>query len=284
MTKDEAIDLIRNKRVGEWNIYRMSNPNWKPNLRDFEFPPNTLATLDKDLNLTKCDLRGAKFSRFYLHVVKLEGSDLRNADLSEVSSLTISEKPLQGALYNIRTKWPRDFAPEGLGAILVSEGPALTTDVPKVFLSYAWADKKLILAIDQWLRNKGLETRIDERDFFAGSRIRDSILEVMKTCDAVVIFYSDSSKNKPWPEFERELAADLEMEAKKGGKTPPRIIYVVLGDNDLPNVTERNRIAVMTKGKKFSVVCEEVYRGILGLSRDPQDIDLADWENYLFRV
>jgi len=154
--------------------------------------------------------------------------------------------------------------------------------VPKVFLSYAWADKNLITAIDQWLRNKGLDTKIDERDFFAGARIRDEILRVMQTCDAVVIFYSSLSKDKPWPDFERELASDLEIEAKKEGRKPPRIIYVVIGKLDLPSITERNRIAVITEGKKFPIVCDEIYRGILGLSRSPQTVDLNEWENYEF--
>jgi len=154
--------------------------------------------------------------------------------------------------------------------------------MPKVFLSYAWADKSLIRAIDQWLRNKGIDTRVDERDFFAGSRIRDEIMRIMQDCQAVIIFYSTFSKDKPWPDFERELASDLEIEAKKEGREPPRIIYVVIGDLGLPNITERNRIAVMTEGKKFPVVCDEIYRGILGLARDPQIVDLREWENYQF--
>jgi len=50
----------------------------------------------------------------------------------------------------------------------------------------------------------------------------------MATCSVILVFYSAESKDKPWTEFERELAADLEMEAKKRKETPPRIIYVII--------------------------------------------------------
>jgi hypothetical protein len=94
----------------------------------------------------------------------------------------------------------------------------------KIFISYAWADDGVVLAIDQWLRNKGLKTKIDKRDFFAGSRIRDEIMRVMSDCEIILIFYSSQSRDKPWIHFEREFAADIEMSSKIEGRKPPRII------------------------------------------------------------
>ncbi|HKS42409.1 MAG TPA: hypothetical protein VJX74_17450 [Blastocatellia bacterium] len=44
------------------------------------------------------------------------------------------------------------------------------------------------------------------------------------------------------------------MEAKKEGRHPPGIIYFVLDATALPSVTEKNRIAIMAKGKKFEVL------------------------------
>jgi hypothetical protein len=74
-----------------------------------------------------------------------------------------------------------------------------------------------------------------------------------------VAFDRHSAEGKPWPEFERELAADLEMEAKKQAQQPPQIVSVVIDGTPLPTITENNRIAIMAKGKRFELVCEEIY-------------------------
>lgn len=148
--------------------------------------------------------------------------------------------------------------------------------------SYAWANSDVISAIDHWLRLKGLNTTIDKRDFFAGARIRDEILRLMKESDVVLVFHSDESKDKPWIEFERELASDIQMSAKKEGKTPPRIIYVVIDDTPLPGISEENKIAIMAKGKRFEFVCEEIYHHVLELPRAAESIDLSNWQYYKF--
>lgn len=152
----------------------------------------------------------------------------------------------------------------------------------KIFISYAWADEGIILAIDQWLRSKRLEVKIDRRDFFAGSRIRDEIMRNMKECNVVLIFHSEQSKDKPWIQFERELASDIEMSSKIAGNEPPRIIYVVIDGTPLPSVSEENRIAVMAKGKRFELVCEEIYHNILQLPKTASDVDLEKWSEYVF--
>ncbi len=152
----------------------------------------------------------------------------------------------------------------------------------KIFISYAWADDGVVLAIDQWLRNKGLKTRIDKRDFFAGAQIRDEIMRVMSDCKIILIFYSIQSRDKPWIQFEREFAADIEMSSRIEGRKPPRIIYVVLDDTPLPSVSEKNRLAVMTKGKKFDFVCDEIYQNILQIPRTTPNVDLSTWSGYTF--
>jgi hypothetical protein len=104
----------------------------------------------------------------------------------------------------------------------------------------------------------------------------------MEECDTILIFHSKDSANKPWPEFERELASDLEMAAKKGGNNPPQIVYVVIDDVGLPNISEENRIAIMAKGKLFEVVGEEIYHTLLRLPRDADDVDWDKWKGYRF--
>jgi len=190
---------------------------------------------------------------------------------------------LEGALFNHETQAIFDLAV--WGAVFVTEADQSQLHNAKqtiVFISYAWANQDVIVAIDQWLQQKGLDVKIDRRDFFAGSRIRDEILHNMKDSDVVLIFYSKESKDKPWTQFEQELAADLEMAAKKESKQPPRIVYVVIDDTPLPNITESNKIAIMAKGKRFELVCEEIYHNVLQLPRSSEYVDLDKWSNYIF--
>jgi hypothetical protein len=107
-------------------------------------------------------------------------------------------------------------------------------------------------------------------------------MRVMSQCDTILIFHSKDSADRPWPEFERELAADLEMTARKEGKNPAQIIYVVIDDVGLPNISEENRIAIMAKGKLFGLVCEEIYHAVLRLPRDADNVDLDKWRQYRF--
>jgi hypothetical protein len=141
---------------------------------------------------------------------------------------------------------------------------------------------ELFCAIDKWLRLKGVVTKRDKRDFFAGSRIRDEIVRVMGQCESIIIFHSRESKDKPWVQFEREIAEDLDMEAKQTGRTPPRIIYFIVDESPLPGITEKHRIAILAKGKLFTDVCEELYRTLLQVSAESPDVDLDKWSKHIF--
>jgi hypothetical protein len=153
---------------------------------------------------------------------------------------------------------------------------------PIVFISYTWANDDVVMAIDTWLQNKGLQTKIDKRDFFAGEGIRDEIIRVMSECNVILIFYSKQYKGKPWTEFEQELARDLRIEAKKKGTLPPRTIYLMIDDSFVPDITEANKLHIMAKGKTFESVCEEIYQNILKLPKNTKPIDLSKWRDYKF--
>ena len=179
--------------------------------------------------------------------------------------------------------FPPNFNSASFGTILISDiDPRGNPVQPSVFISYAWANGDAVLAIDQWLRLKNINTKLDKRDFFAGSRIRDEIMRVMQNCDVTLIFHSEQSKDKPWTQFESEFAKDLEMNAKIEKRNPPRIIYIVLDGTSLPSITEGQKLAVMAKGKRFELVCEEIYHHILQLPRSTEQIDLSKWSNYSF--
>ncbi len=298
MTKDEAMILLRRGRHREWNDYRKKNPDWKPDFSNTDLSDIKLVIgYETQFDLTSANLCGASLSKRenlrYEYVppntmpnawgaIKPNAYGFVNGEFKEVHRTSVN---LARSLFDIFTVFPPHFSPVDHGAVFVSIANTESTQLSNtkiVFLSYAWANEEAVLAIDQWLRLKGLRTRIDKRDFFAGSRIRDEILRVMQECDAVVIFYSEQSKDKPWIQFEQELAGDLEMEAKKEGRPPQRIIYFVLDETPLPSITEKNRIAIMAKGKNFQVACEELYYNILQIVRSAKQIDLDKWSGFTF--
>jgi hypothetical protein len=269
MTKDEALALLKAGRSPEWNAYRKDNPTWIPDLsgEDFSgvsFIPNYLPAFD----LSRAILRGTRFS-------------ISEGHLKFRSRVVI----LKDAIIDVETRFPKEFDPIQLGAKFLAKSDSAGLKHPglfSVFISYAWANEQAVLAIDQWLRLKGVGTRIDRRDFFAGSRIRDEILRVMSECNVVLVFYSKTAAEKPWPQFERELAADVEMTAKQEGREAPRIIYIVIDETPLPSPTEKNRLAIMAKGKRFELVCQEIYQSVLQIPTSPSTIDLSKWNDYTF--
>jgi len=243
-----------------------------------------------NVSLTKGDLRKADLRKAILYSTAndtilenadLQSADLRGARLPSVPSCYAGVK-MENAVYDGDTECGSIDISQ-FGAIFDPSGMPTTSNEPMaIFISYAWANKEVILAVDQWLRNKGLSTKIDDRDFFAGKRIMEEIARVMATCGIVLIFYSAESKDKAWPDFERELAADLEMEARQREDAPPRVIYVVIDGTSLPDTSTRNRLAIMAKDKEFETVCGEIYNAILMIPKAAPQIDLSKFKGYVF--
>jgi hypothetical protein len=258
MERAEALELLKRGDIRTWNAFRQANPDWAP------------------------DLSGEAIGSANLNGIDLRKANLCGTDLSHC--LFLFSADLKDARFDVHTSFPVGFDPNRKGARFMSRSQVQHDDRTRslIFISYAWANDRVVLAIREWLRERGLLTRIDRQDFFAGSRIRDDVIRVMQQCDVILIFLSQEAADRPWVEFEQELAADLEMEAKKEKRTPPRIIYVVIDDSQLPTVSERNRIAVFAKGKSFESVCAEIYHSILQLPRKPEPIDLTEWKDYVF--
>lgn len=265
MDKEEMWSLLKTRRSSEWNSYRKRNPKWIPDLSGEDLSTFNLIPANKPpFDLSGANLCGCKMPSSIIGIRYVDRVAL-----------------VKNAIIDIKTQSPVDLVT--LGAIYVSKSEHMsTTRKPIIFISYVWANEDVVLAVEAWLHSKGLETKIDKRDFFAGARIRDEITRVMKDCDIILIFFSKQSEGKPWPEFERELATDIEMSAKQKGATPPRIIYVVIDESSLPSVSEANRLAVMAHGKRFELVCEEIYHNILQLPKVPDTVDLPKWSEYIF--
>jgi len=309
MKTEEALDLLRRGESSIWNEYRKRHPNWAPNfegedLSDLDFHPVNKEPFD----LSHANLVAAKLpsidkllpfgNQFRLGnnsilINAIAPTSVEDAEgfqdiFRHISKDMVEDGPLSGALISLATTIEGGIDLDLLvkfGAVFVTEDELKRrrASVPhKVFISYAWADEQVVLAIEQWLRLRGLDTAIDKRDFFAGAKIRNEIMRNMSAADVILIFHSERSKDKPWIEFEREFAADLEMDAKQSGQEPPRIIFVVIDGTRLPDATERNRLAIMAKGKLLEEVCQEIYDNILLIPRTSSDIDLEQFKDYKF--
>ena len=295
MDKDEALELLRRGDSHIWNQYRKDHPSWTPDFEGEDLSELVFAPQGKEpFDLTGANLTGAKLPPL-MNIIPQGGlvnllgikSDRVTYMLDAGDSLSLKSN-ISGALVNLSTTIEGDTNLDvliQLGAVFVTSDELARQRAPfsrQVFISYAWANEDVVLAIEQWLRQKGINTKIDKRDFFAGSRIRDEIMRNMKDSDAILVFHSEQSKDKPWPQFEREFASDLEMAAKQEGKEPPRIIYVVIDEIPLPSLTESNRIAIQAKGKSFETVCEEIYHNILEIPRTTDELDLDKWKGFVF--
>lgn len=285
MNTEEMLVLLRDQRMKVWNRFRKANPAWLPDLSGQRLPFRFCNARVAD-DLPNPPLDADAFD--------MTGALLFGADLTEAGLIfgTLGEfrtryhrLKLKGAKYDKDTKFPKGFDPADAEMEFVVHATLEVmqrTKQAKVFISYAWANEQVILAIDQWLRTKNIQTVMDRRDFFAGTRLRDEISKNMAECGVILVFYSEAAKDKPWAAFERELAADLEMDAKTKGELPPRIIYFAMDDTPLPTVTEKNRLSIQAKGKRFELVCEELYHHILSLPRKPEEQDLKKWQDYVF--
>jgi hypothetical protein len=280
LTREEISTLLKAGNHGEWNSYRAKNPDWNPDLQEMDLDGCDLHLFD----LSRANLCGTMLGGAQLVTLEAQATVRQSGEVIKNGGARKSVK-LIDAIYDIRTTFPRSFDPIVAGAKFLSGADSEKRKMvsnKSVFISYAWANEDIVLAIDQWLRDRNLTTRIDRRDFFAGSKIRDEILRVMQKCEVILVFHSEKSRDKPWIEFERDLASDLEMEARREKRSAPRIIFFVIDDTPLPSITERSRIAIMAKGRRFRQVCEELYNHIVGLTRSPDMIDLNKWEGYIF--
>lgn len=282
MNKRNALKLLKSGRYQEWNQYRIEHPDWKPdfknaNLREVDFANNFF-------DMQEADLRGAYLpSKHFLPAISPVSDKSRISTWLETVESDAIVSLFDSAVYDLSTKFLDSSDAvhlKNLGAEFVDDFDFRNEKVPtlpKVFISYAWKDKEPVRAIAKWLHINGLIIKIDVHSFVAGENIRAETLRVMKECDVILIFYSNNSKDRPWVIYERELAYDLEMDAKGKGVTPPRVIYVLLDETPLFDPISKNRIAVKAKGEKFVDVCRQIYDQILMIPTS-MDVDLKKWD------
>lgn len=272
MEKRDAIELLKDGQYERWNKYRQSHPKWEPDLMNSNV--SMVNFRDNPFNMDHADFRGALLpSKRNWPLGRV--SNQRRGVIGWLSSVDESAfvSTFDDAIYSKETKF------NGSGDFTLLETLGFRLFVPRVFVSYTHKNNDKVHAIKQRLREMDIEITIDVENFYAGNSIRQEILNAMLEADVILIFYSTEARGRPWVDFERELARDLEMEAKIKKKAPPRIIYVVLDEITLPTVIEKSKIAIYVKGRLFKEACEEIYAQIMQTPRKNRDIDLGSWDN-----
>jgi len=161
---------------------------------------------------------------------------------------------------------------------MMSFSPVLTAleQQLRVFLSYAHADVESVVAIDQWLRNKGARVDLDERNFIAGRDIRDEIVRHVRRAGKVVCFFSKNSSDRYYPKLERRLSEELERELYSTGKPTTVLVYFRLDDTPLPSESA-HRLAINAWNMGFEEACKELWRNLLERESEPRSISLSKY-------
>ena len=126
--------------------------------------------------------------------------------------------------------------------------------IPTVFLSYAWTETRRVDKLDQWLRDHGVRVIRDVNSFKAGSQITENIWNAVLAADKVIVVYSEKSKDRDWPSFEREVAERVEALIRV-----PVLVYLRLDDAPL-KAHDPHRIAIDAQGKTLRHVGAEILR------------------------
>lgn len=93
---------------------------------------------------------------------------------------------------------------------------------PRLFVSHSSLDKPLVRRVTDSLKLRGLNIWLDERELFAGDKLRDAIEEALRFTDVLLVFLSEHSAKSHWLQHEAAFFA--------GAVSKGRIIPVVLDD------------------------------------------------------
>jgi len=91
------------------------------------------------------------------------------------------------------------------------------SDSLRVFLCHSWSDKELVRAVYQRLQADGVQPWLDEKHLLGGQNFRQEIENALRTSDAIIIFLSKKSIEKPgFVQREIKYAVDLAQEQPEG--------------------------------------------------------------------
>jgi hypothetical protein len=160
---------------------------------------------------------------------------------------------------------------------IIEEYVRVKSDAPRVFLSYAHVDEEAVLAVDQWLRDRGARVDIDKRNFVAGYDLREEILRCIAEAGKVVVFYSSGSEGRYYTKLERRIVE--EREAKQHDARSGRaaiLVYFRLDETSLPGDSS-HRLAINAWQMGFDDACRELWRHLAERPGEAKQIDLTKY-------
>jgi POT family proton-dependent oligopeptide transporter len=149
--------------------------------------------------------------------------------LAETNDQGFYEISEQGSLIKIAADLTRIMSavPQSDVPLAAPQSNISTVDQsPKVFISYSWKDKPLVLALEDKLRTAGAEVWVDHRGIRAGDNLPDEISNALKWCNTLLLIWSSSSVDSDWVKDEWTSALSLRK----------RIIPCLVDDTQLPSI------------------------------------------------
>jgi len=243
-------------------------------------------------NLALCNFERSDFSESNLSGTNLTFARLSNANLSGaiIYGMNTTETIFEGIrathVYldserSQRLPYRRDFGKYELGKYLnrkLEIENMILPDAPKVFISYNRRDEKTALAIDQWLREHGVDCKIDQRDFVPGDDLYECMAREVHDADKVLFIYSKNSKDRPYTQLERRITQQREAELCTSGSNKKLLLFLCLDGSPLPPESS-HRLAILVKDKTFPDVCEEILDAIHERSRQLKNVDWRQYTN-----
>lgn len=83
------------------------------------------------------------------------------------------------------------------------------TDKPRIFISYAWADKALVRRIEEELETTEVELWVDHSGIRGGDNLPKRISDALEWCNTLLLVWSEEARKSPWVELEWTNAISL---------------------------------------------------------------------------
>jgi hypothetical protein len=105
---------------------------------------------------------------------------------------------------------------------------------PRMWASYAHADRKRVRSVIAFLGDHGVEVEYDT-NFIAGIGIQHQIVSTLARCPKYVVFWSAASRTSPWIEYELEVIRDQRRANLAAGALDNVCLFYCLDDTPVPD-------------------------------------------------
>lgn len=102
----------------------------------------------------------------------------------------------------------------------------MPAEKPRIFISHAWEDKRIVRRLEKKLKEIGIEVWVDHSEMQGGDNIPKRVSDVLEWCNTFLLGWSKAANDSPW--VEREWGAAMQLNKK--------IIPCLFDRTDIPNI------------------------------------------------